>query len=957
MAGGLDRPPPIWEAVGVGKGSRKKKQRSKAAKAAKSARATAAEVDESSETSDTGADAPPPESTPGAEAGPSDRGAAPLPGHPRGLPDRYVAAGGGLLALLAVLAIPEAGLLDYQPSWSAARFFLALGGLLVALSRALGHLGARRWAAGAAIVSLTLGLVAAFGRNHVLHQSPFEASTPALAGLPTALAFVLIAAGARGCGRAPASARARATLVIGTLWASFALLAPNWVLGEAEVPLFVAFEQLGSPELGTLLQGLVVVILAMVVAAAWITIVRLGVKGEAALRGGARNLPTILAGGLAMLAGYHVVAPLIVALTPPTALIAGPMLALALLVMMATLEPILQEGAPLPGAERRWVRRALEWSPPAAVLLVFLLIKTHGMVPSTTDENIYFYMAADLANGRWPYVDYFFAHPPLHVIVPGLFFTVFGYSFTFAKVFSIAAASIAGLAVYGIGRRHFGRFAAVAAMIGFLFAVETLKASTNMTGINLTIMWLMLGMWQSMKGRGLSAGILFGLAATTGFYSMAAICALLLVGAFRDKRFALRQLAGFVAVFGAINLIFYIAAGDAFIDGVYTYHGLKAFKDDRMISGAFLHNLGVMLDGKPFTREVYYHAHLWMALAVAPLLGALRFWFDREPKAAAEAEDSGKGPRGRRARPTRAPLWRFFDPRRFWTDGAHGAAAIVWLVALALFVQFSMFRELYSFYFTLIYPVLALLFAYLLSEAPRFIAAATGGLPQAGARIGLAALVLVVLALWRPLAADANRVFWDEFQAVGRRNPYVWYDAPVASGLSDIVYQAFWNDQRLRGDDEEGYRYYLWTKKRGFSTVDEIADWIRSNTTEDETITGASTIAPLVALAAERRLAAGEADTNSKRFKSGLLDEETFWNAVCADKVRYIISTDRSFFTDDRPRRPGKMSTSATTRRWFKRVKVFYDPTARYGRKYPIAIFERQGEPPAEGMVCQYEGS
>ncbi|MDP6947077.1 MAG: S1 RNA-binding domain-containing protein, partial [Myxococcota bacterium] len=172
----------------------------------------------------------------------------------------------------------------------------------------------------------------------------------------------------------------------------------------------------------------------------------------------------------------------------------------------------------------------------------------------------------------------------------------------------IVSGAITGLAIWAIGRQHFSRLVAVTAMIAFLFATETLKATTNMTGVNLTTMWLMLGIWQSLRGRAIWAGVLFGFAACTGFYSMGAICAALVLGAFHERRFALRQLGGFLVVAGVINGVFFAMAGEAYLDGVYRYHGLKAVREAGMVPmfggdtnpiSALLQNLGVMVEAKP----------------------------------------------------------------------------------------------------------------------------------------------------------------------------------------------------------------------------------------------------------------------------------------------------------------------------------------------------------------------
>src|SRR5579863_8724540 len=52
----------------------------------------------------------------------------------------------------------------------------------------------------------------------------------------------------------------------------------------------------------------------------------------------------------------------------------------------------------------------------AAVVLVYIGLRTYQFFVADSDENIYFYMALRTAfGGRAPYRDYFFAHPPLHL--------------------------------------------------------------------------------------------------------------------------------------------------------------------------------------------------------------------------------------------------------------------------------------------------------------------------------------------------------------------------------------------------------------------------------------------------------------------------------------------------------------------------------------------------------------
>ena len=101
-------------------------------------------------------------------------------------------------------------------------------------------------------------------------------------------------------------------------------------------------------------------------------------------------------------------------------------------------------------------------------------------------------------------------------------------------------------------------------------------------------------------------------------------------------------------------------------------------------------------------------------------------------------------------------------------------------------------------------------------------------------------------------------------------------------------------------------------------------------------------MAPLVALEAGRRLAAGVVDTNSKRFSSGLLDQDDFWRRVCADRARLLLSIGRSYFN------ARKLKRLPVVTRYFSRDRTFQDNQLSYGRTFPITFYKRNGDTPCE---------
>ena len=913
-----------------------------------------------------------------------------------GLPPRWLGFAAAALCLGgAVMGMVPDAELAHPEIWTWGLIALLVGA--VAGGRALtldpaASAGLRRVLLGTCTVLGAVALTLLLRRNGDIHTAPFQAAHANFAGVPAPLAFVALLAGAWAVARRPDAPTLvhRAALAAGLLWATAVLFFPFDTFGAVELPIAAGLQLLEQD--GAQLQGLVFGLGLISVAAGWVLALR-SPEGGDGTDAVSRTLTLVCAAGAGGLVVYHAVAPLLFAELSLAAVGGGLAIAGAIGLLSISLAHLLDAWTEASGervsADLERAGRFADWTVPAIVIGIYFLLKTHAWHAVRGDENIYFYMAEDLANGRLPYVDYFFAHPPLHVLVPGAFFSVFGYSFGLAKLFSVAAGGIAGLAVWLIGRRNLGRWSAAFAMIAFLFASETLKATTNMTGINLTVMWLTLGIWQALKGRGLTAGVLLGLAATTGFYSMGAICAVAALMFFRPKdasdaktggwrtvlpgflrglpRAALRLVVGFVLVWGGINLLFLIAAGDAFVEGVYSYHTLKGFRDSGMQSGALLGNFMAMIEGREFTKDLYYHAHLWVMLWLAPAVGALAYYLDPEKR--------------------RKPFG-FLDPRRLWRDGVDGIAGILWLIALTLFFQYSLFRELYSFYWTLIYPTLALLLGYVLVRGATLAASGIrAAVAHAPWRVLAGGAAIVGFATWVPIASNAqleaflSSEFYDVrtgAKPMGTKADYEWKEASIWPGLSGVVRDLFWEDSRLRGNMSAGYLHFLWTKKRGFESIDRIAAFVASQTTEGETITGASTIAPLVALESGRRLAGGEVDTNTKRFKTGLLTRRQFWESACRDQLRWVLSTSSSFLTRQ------TVEASPTMLRWFSpsgpelaidrvdlrkltpkeraarlaaaNTVVFHDQEIKYGSSFPITLYRRTDTHPAPDRVCEWEG-
>ncbi len=605
------------------------------------------------------------------------------------------------------------------------------------------------------------------------------------------------------------------------------------------------------------------------------------------------------------------------------------------------------------------------------IIAAFLVLKSNGLGYSATDESLYFYAAAQWSQGHWPYRDFFFSHPPLHIAIPALLYWVFGFHFLIGKWLSALAALGAGLAVWRIARDRLGVLWGVAALAMDLLACEVLQASTNLTGVNLTTFWMMWGIWAAMQRRYLLAGLLLGAAASTGFYAFGAFLvvvtlAVFLPGSLPKGSWLSRALAhpagqitlGFLAVWGTLNAGFYLAAGDRFIDGVYEYHFAKKAKVEGFTPlsqgpTAIISNFALLLGAKDFRVTLYYHAaQAWLALST-PFIVIASTWIR-------SGEPPIKLAKGSQLPPS--PWTVLWQPKQWWYQDKAGFGLWSFTLALAMLVEFAQFKERYDFYYSLLIPLACLAASAGLALMAELAHVALG--PQPGHALHpmrtAATGLLLVLGLWQLGWVSLNNqvnetAFPSEFKAtsdskgLGERLAFTWQDAPGPHWLNDWTLGLFWAKERIRGNLETGAHHYLWNKKKYFEKADEIAAYIRDHSTPQDTLTGASDYAPLLALLSGRRLAGGQIDTNSKVFSTGAVPLEKFWDAVCADRVQFVIAAPMSYFATESIRKRATIIDNFHMAAGFDDTKLKH-----FGRVTHIELWERNATDPLKS--CTYSG-
>ena len=224
-----------------------------------------------------------------------------------------------------------------------------------------------------------------------------------------------------------------------------------------------------------------------------------------------------------------------------------------------------------------------------AVAFVFALVQAKGLASiSPGDENTYFYMAKEISEGQLPYRDFFYAHPPLHILILSIIVGIFGINFVALKSATLIAILASSFFVYKISLEIFkNRFkdqnylaASLISLLLYLFSFDILFKGTFSIGIEFSLMFLQISFYLFLTHRHFLGGIFAGLAGLTRFYTIPVIFALLVFMAIKKiqerkikdvMHFLLGFSLTFIFVIGALVLIF----GDKFTEPVFTYHLLK----------------------------------------------------------------------------------------------------------------------------------------------------------------------------------------------------------------------------------------------------------------------------------------------------------------------------------------------------------------------------------------------
>lgn len=223
------------------------------------------------------------------------------------------------------------------------------------------------------------------------------------------------------------------------------------------------------------------------------------------------------------------------------------------------------------------------------IAAVFTLVEAKGLfVISPGDEDVYFYMAKSVSEGQVPYRDFFYAHPPLHLLALALVIRIFGASFVTLKSATLLALLTASFFLFKSSLEWMkakfenknSLLVSSIAIVLFLFSFEVMFKATFSLGIEMSVMLVMISFYLIITNKFFLGGLFGGLAGLTRIYAIVpifAIFAFILVKKIHQGKIKdfLHAASGFFITFVLVILILIMLFGSRFTDSVFKYHLLK----------------------------------------------------------------------------------------------------------------------------------------------------------------------------------------------------------------------------------------------------------------------------------------------------------------------------------------------------------------------------------------------
>jgi len=195
------------------------------------------------------------------------------------------------------------------------------------------------------------------------------------------------------------------------------------------------------------------------------------------------------------------------------------------------------------------------------IFLIFLsvIIRIFFLHPTFSDENFYFNVGKNVLEGKVPYKDFFFAHPPLQVYTITFMLKIFGVSFFVGKLIPLISSSICVFLVYLISKESFKNKSSFVSALILLITPSFIIFSTQGYGMWEASLFVLLSIYLILKNRLIGGSLSFLIAVLFRYFSLfylPFILILLFIKNYKIKKFLIPFLIFSVITALVLILIF-----------------------------------------------------------------------------------------------------------------------------------------------------------------------------------------------------------------------------------------------------------------------------------------------------------------------------------------------------------------------------------------------------------------
>ena len=204
------------------------------------------------------------------------------------------------------------------------------------------------------------------------------------------------------------------------------------------------------------------------------------------------------------------------------------------------------------------------------IIILSLVLRLFLLHPTFSDENFYFNVGKNILEGKIPYKDFFFAHPPFQIYVLAFMFKVFGISFLVGKFLSLVASTLSVFLIYLILKELYDEKSGFFAALIFLITPTFLSFSTIGHGMWETLLFVLLSFYLATKNKLNFAVVTFVIAILFRYLAVLYLPFLIILLYFRKQKFKTFLFWFFPTFIISIFLLFLIF-GSNYVDQTVSY--------------------------------------------------------------------------------------------------------------------------------------------------------------------------------------------------------------------------------------------------------------------------------------------------------------------------------------------------------------------------------------------------